>query len=152
MKRFFCFRFELFFSDVKKVEFLLLKSFLLKITNSSPISIFLFSTKVQTSKSENLVLCHRPTKIDIFGTVQQLTSFLQFSKLIFPTNLKLRYAVEISYQKILNFEKFRFSTFTEKKIQVFWTRIDHFRNCFRALAYPSVTWSVSLTFPTNPQI
>ena len=31
-----------------------------------------------------------------------------------------------------------------KKNQVFWTRIDYFRNGFGTLAYPDVTWSVSL--------
>ena len=139
-------RLDLFFSDVKKVEFLPLKSFLLKITNSSPISIIFFSTKVWVCKSENLVLCDHPTKIDIFCTVQHLTSILKFFKLIFPLNLKLRYAVEISEKKILIFEKFEFSTFTEKKNQGFWTRIDQFRNCFRTLAYLDVTWSISLIY------
>ena len=103
-----------------------------------------FSTKVWVCKSENLVLCDHPTKIDVFCAVQHLTSILKFFKLIFQLNLKLRYAVEISDKKILIFEKFEFSTFTEKKNQGFWTRIDQFRNCFRTLAYPDVTWSVPL--------
>ena len=114
----------------------------------SPIRVrfqlFFFSTKVWICKSENLVLFGHPTKIDTFCTVQHLTSILKFFKLIFPLNLKLRYAVEISDKKILIFEKFEFSTFTEKKNQGFWTRIDQFRNCFRTLAYPDVTWSGSL--------
>ena len=65
-------------------------------------------------------------------------------KLIFSLNLKLRHAVEISHQKILIFEKFESSTFTGKKNQGFWTRIDNFRNSFKTLAYPDVTWNVSL--------
>ena len=65
-------------------------------------------------------------------------------QVIFQLNLKLRYAVEISHQKILIFEKFEFSTFTGKKNQGFWTRIDKIRNCFTTRAYPDVTWSASL--------
>ena len=65
-------------------------------------------------------------------------------KLILAFNLTSRYAVEISDQKILIFQKFGISTFTEKKNQVFWTRIDYFRNDFGTPAYPDVTWSVSL--------
>ena len=92
------------------------------------------------------------TKIDVFCTVQHLTSILKFFKLIFSFNLKLRYAVEISDQKIPKFEKFRFSTFTGKKNQGFWTRIDNFRNYFKTLAYPDVTWTVSLSDFTSHRI
>ena len=114
----------------------------------SPIRVrfqlFFSSTKVWICKSENLLLYHHSTKIDVFCTVQHLTSILKFFELIFPLNLKLRHAVEISYKKILNFEKFASSTFTGKKNQGFWTRIDNFRNSFKTLAYPDVTWTVSL--------
>ena len=121
---------------------------------NSPIrlwcQLFFFSTKVCTSKSENRVSYNHPTKFDVFCTVQWLTSIWKFFKLILPLNLKLWYAVEISDQKILIFEKFEFSTFTEKKNQGFWTRIDQFRNCFRTLAYVDVTCSVSLRYPNTP--
>ena len=110
----------------------------------SDLNYSFFSTKVCTSQSENRVSYNHPTKFDAFCTVQWLTSILKFFKLILPLNLKLWYAVEISDQKILIFEKFEFSTFTEKKNQGFWTRIDQFRNCFRTLAYVDVTCSVSL--------
>ena len=106
--------------------------------------IFFFSTKVWTTKSENLVLCDHLTKIDNFGAVQNLRSFLKFFGLIFSLSPKLRHAIEISDQKILIFEKFKFPTFTGKKNQAFWTRIDNFRNSFKTLAYLDVTWSVSL--------
>ena len=56
----------------------------------------------------------------------------------FQLNLKLRYVVEISDKKILIFEKFKLSTFTAKKNQAFWTRIDDFRNCFSTPAYVDV--------------
>ena len=83
-------------------------------------------------------------KIDTFWTVQYLTSFIRFFKPFFLFNLKSWSAVEISDQKILIFEKFKFPTFTGKKNQAFWTRIDNFRNCFGTLAYVDVVWRVSL--------
>ena len=103
-----------------------------------------FSTKVWTSKSGNLVSYDHPIKMDAFCATKWLTSILKFFLLIFSFNLKSWYAVEISDQKILNFGKSKFLSFTGKKNQVFWTRIDNFRNFFRTLAYPDVTWSVSL--------
>ena len=120
------------------------KVFCWKLPIRIRFQLFFFSTKVWTFKSENLVLYDHPTKFDAFCTAQWLTSNLKFLKLIFSLDLKLRYAVEISDQKILIFEKFEFSTFTGKKNQGFWTRIDKFRNCFTTHAYPDVTWSVSL--------
>ena len=114
----------------------------------SPIRVrfqlFFLSTKVWTFKSKNLVLHDHLTKFDTSCTVQYLASTLKFCKLIFLFQPLLRNAVEISDQKILIFQKFGISTFTEKKNQVFWTRIDYFRNGFGTLAYPDVTWSVSL--------
>ena len=134
-----------FLSDVKK-----LNSYCSKVCCwKSPIrlrsQLFFFSTNVWTSKSQNLVLYDHPTKFDAFCTAQSLTSNLKFLNLIFSLNLKLRYAFEISHQKILIFEKFEFSTFTGKKNQGFWTRIDNFRNSFKTFAYPDVTWTVSLS-------
>ena len=107
-------------------------------------TVFFLSTKVWTFKSKNLVLYDHLTKFDTSSTVQYLASMLKFCKLLFVFQPLLRNAVEISDQKILIFQKFGISTFTEKKNQVFWTRIDYFRNGFGTLAYPDVTWSVSL--------
>ena len=59
-------------------------------------------------------------------------------QVILQLNLKLRYAVEISDKKILISEKFKLSSFTGKKNQAFWTRIDDFRNCFSTPAYVDV--------------
>ena len=59
-------------------------------------------------------------------------------QVIFQLNLKLRYAVEISDKKILISEKFKPSSFTGKKNQAFWTRIDDFRNKFSTPAYVDV--------------
>ena len=59
-------------------------------------------------------------------------------QVIFQLNLKLRYAVEISDKKILISEKFKLSSFTGKKNQVFWTWIADFRNCFATPAYVDV--------------
>ena len=58
---------------------------------------------------------------------------------IFQLNLKLRFAVEISDKKILFFEKFKLSSFTEKKNQEFLTWNDDFRNCFSTPAYVDVS-------------
>ena len=115
----------------------------------SPIRVrfqlFFLSTKVWTFKSKNLVLYGYLTKFDTSCTVQHLASTLKFCKLIFLFQPLLRNAVEISDQKILIFQKFGISTFTEKKSQECWIRIDNFRNSFKTLAYPDVTWTVSLT-------
>ena len=108
-----------FFFDKKKVEFLPLKLFCSKLPIQVRFQLFFFSTKVWTSKSENLVLCDHPTKIDDFCTVQHLTLILKFFKLNLRFNLKSRCAVEISDQKILIFEKFKFSTFTGKRMNDF---------------------------------
>ena len=59
-------------------------------------------------------------------------------QVIFQLNLKLRYAVEISDKKILISEKFKLSSFTGKKDQAFWTRIDDFGSCFSTIAYVDV--------------
>ena len=107
--------------------------------------LFFFQQEFGHPKVRTLFYDH-PTKVDAFCAAQWLTSNLKFLKLIFSLNLKLRYAVEISHQKILILEKFKFSTFTGKKNQGFWTRIDNFRNCFKTLAYLDVTWSRSLKF------
>ena len=128
----------------KKTEILQFKCFLLRMTILTPMSFILFSTKVWKSKSGNLVSYDHPIKMDAFCATKWLTSTLKFFLLIFSFNLKSWYAVEISDQKILNFGKSKFLSFTGKKNQVFWTRIDNFRNFFRTLAYPDVTWSVSL--------
>ena len=59
-------------------------------------------------------------------------------QVIFQRNLKLRYAVEISDKKFLISEKFKLSSFTGKKNQAFWTRIDDSRKCFVTPAYVDV--------------
>ena len=56
----------------------------------------------------------------------------------FQLNLKLQYAVEISDKKILIAQKFKLSSFTGKKNQVFWRRLDDFRNCFSTPTYVDV--------------
>ena len=116
---------DLFFSDVKKVEFLPFKVFFCKSPIRVRFQLFFLSTKVWTFKSKNLVLYGYLTKFDTSCTVQHLASTLKLCKLIFLFQPLLRNAVEISDQKILIFQKFGISTFTEKKNQVFWTRIDY---------------------------
>ena len=134
-------------SDVtgkKKLNSVCSKLFCWKSPIRVRFQLFFLSTKVWTFKSKNLVLYGYLSKFDTSCTVQYLASTLKFCKLIFLFQPLLRNAVEISDQKILIFQKFGISTFTEKKNQVFWTRIDYFRNGFGTLAYPDVTWSVSL--------
>ena len=53
-------------------------------------------------------------------------------------------AVEISVKHIFILEKFGISSFTEKKNQSFWTRIDEFQTLQVPFTYPDVTWSRSL--------
>ena len=143
-------RLDTFLFDVKKNWILTVQKFFVDNHEfDCDLNYSFFSTKVWTFKSENLVLCDHPTKFDAFCTAQWLTSNLKFLKLIFSLDLKLRYAVEISDQKILIFEKFKLSTFTGKKNQGFWTRIDNFRNCFGTLAYVDVVWRVSLRHLQN---
>ena len=135
---------DLFLSDVKKLNSYCSTVFCWKSPIQLRSQLFFFSTKVWTSKSENLVLYDHPTNFDAICAARWFTSNLKSLKLLFSFKLKLRNAVEISHQKILIFEKCEISAFTGKKNQWFWTRIDNFRNCFQTLAYPDVTWSASL--------
>ena len=124
MKRvFFCLRFELFFSDVKKVEFLLLKSFLLKITNSSPISIFLFFNKsldiqewescFMSSSNQNWHFWYGPTTDIIFE--------------VFRANFSNQLKITVRGRNFLpensQFRKVQILNFHWKKIKCFWLEL-----------------------------
>ena len=136
------------FSDVKKNWILAVQKFFVDNHQfDCDLNYSFFQQKFGHSRVRILFYTIIPLNLTLLFTAQSLTSNLKFLKLIFSLNLKLRYAVEISHQKILIFEKFESSTFTGKKNQGFWTRIDNFRNSFKTLAYPDVTWTVSLIPP-----
>ena len=110
----------------------------MKITNSSPIPIILFFKKSLDIQEKESCFVQSSNLIRLFWQSPIFENNFALFKAFFQLNIKLRFAVEISDKKILIFEKFKSSSFTGKKNQAFWTRIDNFRNHFSTPAYVDV--------------